>query len=209
MSERREFSEMVFEDQFIGNDMLPEWRWEDRQNGGSWDANQGYLEMQANTGQNLWHGPDGKNGDMSAPRLLMETTDDFAIETRMHISPQLREHGGLLIWKNENQFLRFEKTSGPQIFRCNTRFERHVHRQFHLMGLGKIWKGRDLSLRIERCGNQFSAFSSHDGIHWKAVGDARVAMGPRVQVGLHAFCPDNLPSTLTKFNYFRVFKTKN
>ena len=94
-----EFTEMVFEDEFIGNDMRPEWRWEDPQGGGSWSERQGYLEMRTDPGQDLWHGPNGRGGDMSAPRLLMEVSEDFAIETRMRISPQLREHGGLIIWK--------------------------------------------------------------------------------------------------------------
>ena len=107
-----EFTEMVFEDEFIGNNMRPEWRWDDPKGGGSWAERQGYLEMRTEPGQDLWHGPDGRSGDMSAPRLLMEIVGDFAIETRMRISPQLREHGGLLVWKNPNRFLRLEKTSG-------------------------------------------------------------------------------------------------
>ena len=38
----------------------------------------------------------GGGGDMSAPRLLMRVPGDFAIETRMRITPQLREHGGAI-----------------------------------------------------------------------------------------------------------------
>ena len=65
-----EFTELVFEDEFIGNRMRPEWRWEDPQGGGSWAERQGYLEMRTEPGQDLWHG-NGSGGDMSAPRLLM------------------------------------------------------------------------------------------------------------------------------------------
>ena len=67
-----EFTEMVFEDEFIGNRMRPEWRWEDPKGGGSWAERQGYLEMRTDPGQDLWHGADGNSGDMSAPRLLTE-----------------------------------------------------------------------------------------------------------------------------------------
>ena len=124
-----EFTELVFEDEFIGNRMRPEWRWDDPQGGGSWAERQGYLEMRTEPGQDLWHG-NGSGGDMSAPRLLMRVPGDFAIETRMRITPQLREHGGLLVWKNANRFLRLEKTSGPHAFRGDVRFERHVGRSF-------------------------------------------------------------------------------
>ncbi len=204
-----EFTEMVFDDEFIGNDMRPEWQWVDPQGGGGWTERQGYLEMRTDPGQDLWHGPNGRDGDMDAPRLLMEVTEDFAIETRMRISPQLREHGGLIIWKNENQFLRLEKTSGPHAFRGDVRFERHVNRRFGLVARGGMRNVRELFLRLERRGNQFSAFASPDGIHWRGVGVTRVAMGPRVQVGLHALCPGNIPPTLTRFDYFRLFKRRS
>ncbi len=204
-----EFTEMVFDDEFIGNDMRPEWRWEDPQGGGSWTERQGYLEMRTDPGQDLWHGPNGRGGDMTAPRLLMEVTEDFAIETRMRISSQLREHGGLIIWKNENQFLRLEKTSGPHAFRGDVRFERHVNRRFSLVARGGMRRVRELFLRLERRGNQFMAFASQDGIHWKGVGVTRAAMGPRVQVGLHSLCPGNIPPTLTRFDYFRLFKRRS
>ena len=201
---------MVFEDEFIGNRMRPEWRWEDPKGGGAWAERQGYLEMGTDPGQDLWHGADGNSGDMSAPRLLMEMPGDFAVETRMRITPQLREHGGILIWKNPNRFLRLEKTSGPHAFRGDVRFERHVNRVFHLRGRSRGLRNvRELFLRMERRGNQFSAFASEDGIQWKSCGQTNVGMGRSVHVGLHALCPGNIPRTLTRFDYFRVFKRRH
>ena len=205
-----EFTEMVFEDEFIGNRMRPEWRWDDPKGGGSWAERQGYLEMRTEPGQDLWHGPDGRSGDMSAPRLLMEVAGDFAIETRMRISPQLKEHGGLLVWKNPNRFLRLEKTSGPHAFRGDVRFERHVGRSFNLRGRSSGLRDvRELFLRMERRGNQFSAFASGDGIQWKSCGQTNVGMGNSVHVGVHSLCPGNIPPTLTRFDFFRVFKRKS
>ena len=204
-----EFTELVFEDEFIGNRMRPEWRWDDPQGGGSWAERQGYLEMRTEPGQDLWHG-NGSGGDMSAPRLLMRVPGDFAIETRMRITPQLREHGGLLVWKNANRFLRLEKTSGPHAFRGDVRFERHVGRSFNLRGRGAGLRNvRELFLRLERRGNQFSSFASADGIQWKSCGQTNVGMGEATDVGLHALCPGNIPPTLTRFDYFRVFKRKS
>ena len=34
-------------------------------------------------------------------------------------------------------------------------------------------------------------------------------MGEATDVGLHALCPGNIPPTLTRFDYFRVFKRKS
>ena len=205
-----EFTELVFEDEFIGNRMRPEWRWEDPQGGGTWAERQGYLEMRTEPGQDLWHGPNGTGGDMSAPRLLMRVPGDFAIETRVRVTPQLREHGGLLVWKNANRFLRLEKTSGPHAFRGDVRFERHVGRIFNLRGRAAgLRNARELFLRLERRGNQFSSFASADGIQWRSCGQTNVGMGEAVDVGLHALCPGNIPPTLTRFDYFRVFKRKS
>ena len=205
-----EFTEMVFEDEFIGNRMRPEWRWEDPKGGGAWAERQGYLEMRTEPGQDLWHGPNGRGGDMSAPRLLMEVEGDFAIETRMRITSQQREHGGLLVWKHANQFLRLEKTSGPHAFRGDVRFERHVNRGYQLRGRGGGLKNaRELFLRIERRGNQFSSFASGNGIQWRSCGQTNVGMGHRVRVGLHALCPGNIPPTLTRFDFFRLFKRRS
>ena len=205
-----EFTEMVFDDEFIGNRMRPEWRWEDPKGGGAWAERQGYLQMRTEPGQDLWHGPNGRGGDMSAPRLLMEVEGDFAIETRMPITPQQREHGGLLVWKHANQFLRLEKTSGPHAFRGDVRFERHVNRGYQLRGRGGGLKNaRELFLRIERRGNQFSSFASDNGIQWRSCGQTNVGMGHRVRVGLHALCPGNIPPTLTRFDFFRLFKRRS
>ena len=34
-------------------------------------------------------------------------------------------------------------------------------------------------------------------------------MGDPVRVGLHALCPGNIPPTLTRFDYFRIFKRQS
>ena len=210
-SSSSEFTELMFEDEFIGNDMRPEWRWEDPGGGGSWAERQGYLEMQAQPGQDLWHGsPPGRGGDMDAPRLLMEMEGDFAIECRLRVSPNLREHGGLLVWKSPNAFVRLEKTSGPHGFRGDVRFERHVNRVYSLIGRGPGLRNvRELYLRLERRGNLFSGYASSDGARWVSCGQSNIGMGNLVHIGMHALCPGNIPPTLTRFEYFRLFKRKS
>ena len=209
-SSSSEFTELVFDDEFIGNDMRPEWKWVDPGGGGSWSERQGYLEMRAEPGQDLWHGsPSGQGGDMDAPRLLMEVEGDFAIECRLRVSPDLREHGGLVVWKSPNAFVRLEKTSGPHGFRGDVRFERHVNRQYSLVGRGPGLRNvRELYLRLERRGNQFLGYASSDGTKWVSCGQTNVGMGNPVQIGMHTLCPGNIPPTLTRFEYFRLFKRK-
>jgi len=206
-SSSSEFNETVFEDEFIGNALRPEWVWDDPGGGGHWHERQGFMEMRANPGQDLWHGnPPGRGGNMDAPRLLMEITGDFAIETRMRISSNLREHGGLLVWRGRNAFLRLEKTCGAHGFRGDVRFEQHVNRVYRLIGRRAWRRIRELYLRLERRGNLFSGYCSTDATNWVSTGQTYVGMGDTVQVGLHALAPGNVPPTVTRFDYFRVQK---
>ena len=212
-----EFTEMVFQDEFIGNQMHPEWRWEDPNGGGQWSEQQGYLEMRAEPGQDLWH---GSSGNLDAPRLLLKTEGDFSAECRIRLSPDMKEHGGLIVWKSPQSFVRLEKTSGPHAFRGDVRFERHVDSVFSLVGRGTGVDKRmsqlgpmsvrftELYLRLERKGNQFSGYASPDGVRWLSCGQTNVGMGDPVEVGLHTLCPGNIPPTLTRFEYFRLFKRK-
>jgi len=203
-----EFSVMVFSDEFGDATMKPTWRWVAPTGGGVWSRNQGYLEMQVQPGRDLWHGnPPGQGGNMDAPRLVMDLNGDFALETRIPVTPQLKEHGGILVWKDPGRFLRLEKTSGPHGFAGDVRFEQHINRVFSLVGRGQgLVTVRHLFLRLERRGNQFTGFASADGQNWQNCGTSVVAMGDPVQVGLHALCPGSIPPTVTRFDYFRIYK---
>jgi hypothetical protein len=147
---------------------------------------------------------------MDAPRLLMQVEGDFAIETRLRVYPQLREHGGLLVWKGPQAFLRLEKTSGAHAFRGDVRFERHVNQVYTLVGRASgLRRLTQLYLRLERRGNLFSAFASTDGTNWVMCGQTFVGIGDPLLVGLHALCPGNIPPTLTRFDYFRLQKRQS
>ena len=205
-----EFDTLVFDDEFTGDIMKPDWKWIDPKGGGSWVERQGYLEMRADRGQDLWHGAGGRGGNMDAPRLLTQVEGDFAIETRMQVSSNLREHGGLLVWKSPEAFLRLEKTSGAHAFRGDVRFERHVNQVYTLVGRAAGYRQiREIYLRIERRGNLFAAFASTDGIKWIGCSQTYVGIGDPLLVGLHALCPGNIPPTLTRFDYFRLLKRKS
>lgn len=206
-SSAKEFTEIVLEDEFDGTEMRTEWQWEDPRGGGAWSSRQGYLVMNVEHGQDLWHGnPPGRGGNMDAPRILMQVSGDFAIETKI-TTPQQKAHGGLLVWKNPMAYVRLEKTSGPHAFNGDVRFERHVNRVFQLVGRGAgLKRAREVYLRLIRRGNTFSGFASADGSRWRNCGQTFVGTGDPVMVGLHALAPGNIPPTRTRFDYFRLFK---
>jgi len=206
-SSSSEFNKTVFEDEFYSDRMKPEWRWIDPKGGGTWAARQGYLEIHADRNQDLnpEHG-----GNFDAPRLVMQVSGDFAIETRLKVYPQLMEHGGLLVWKSPEAFLKLEKTAGAHNFKGDVRFEKIVSGVSSLVGRASGFRNiQQLFLRIERRGNLFAGFASTDGSNWGTCGQTYAGIGDPLLVGLHALCPGNIPPTLTRFDYFRLQKRQS
>jgi regulation of enolase protein 1 (concanavalin A-like superfamily) len=199
-----EFDTVVFQDEFHGTTFDKGWHWIDPNGGGEWRAHQGFLQMTVQPGQDLWHG-----ANFDAPRILRETRGDFAVETRLRIESTLKEHGGLLVWKNEHRFLRLEKTCAAHAFRGDVRFERHQWQASSLIGRGtELQKPKRLYLRMERNGDVFSGYASEDGVTWQHCGSTVMGMADPVMVGLHALAPGNIPATLTQFDYFRLSHRK-
>jgi regulation of enolase protein 1 (concanavalin A-like superfamily) len=202
-----EFTQVVFQEEFNGTSIKPELMWIDQAGGGSWQARQGYLIMRAEPGLDL-----RRDVNFDAPRLVIKISGDFSIETRIHVSPNLEEHGGLLVWRNESSFLRLEKTSGAHLYKGDVVFERH-HWGTTLIGRVRgMQKPRELYLRIERRDNEFSGFASTDGVSWISSGTTVMGMGEALEVGLFAVSPgekEKVKSTVTRFDYFRVLRRQD
>jgi len=204
-SSSTEFSEIVFQDEFDQGQLRPEWFWEDPFGGGRWQAQLGYIELAAEPGQTL---EPGQNFD--APRLVQEVAGDFSLETRIRVSPNLQEHAGLLVWKNEHRFLRFEKTSGEHAYKGDVQFRSQFWRRRTLVGRASAFKNvKELYLRLERRGQIFATFASSDAVNWLSCGTVVMGVGDPVHVGIHNMCPNKEGKpTVAKFDYFRVSRRK-
>ncbi|MBM3237227.1 hypothetical protein FJZ31_13120 [Candidatus Poribacteria bacterium] len=197
-----EFSEIVFQDEFDRGQMRKEWLLEDRVGGFLWRQQQGYAEFKAETGQDLYH-----ETNFDAPRLTQEIIGDFAIETRMNVKPESQEYGGLLVWKGQNRFLRFEKTSGSDAFVGDLRFERHFWRDRHFIKrVSELRNTSSLYMRLERRGQIFNAYASANGINWLDCGTDIMGVGDPISVGIYGLAPGEVPATTTQFDYFRIMR---
>ena len=212
------FTEVAFSDEF--NSLKPRWRWIDpkgdchysfgtHQRGGilTTAASESWLDIQVRSGHDLWWGSGGAGGDLSGPRMLQDISGDFSIQLKMTCSKQQKEHGGILAWKNENLFLRHEKTSNLHAFRGDVRFEKHIYRRSGLIGRGTGHRGKRFHyLRLDRVGHEFSAYCSLDGVQWQTCGVDFIVMQDPIQIGVHALCPGPIPPTTTRFDYFRILR---
>jgi len=207
------FTEIAYSDEF--DTLRPEWQWTDprgdckysfgaHQQGGILTAalSENWLELQVPQEHDLWWG-----GNLNGPRMLQQLSGDFSIQVKMTCSKEQKEHGGILVWKNENLFIRHEKTSNLHAFRGDVRFEKHVYRRFGLIGRGTGHRDKLFHyLRLDRIGHEFSAYSSTDGVQWQTCGRDFIAMHDPIQVGVHALCPGPIPPTTTRFDYFRILQ---
>jgi len=208
------FRDIIFLDEF--DTIKPVWEWIDPRGdctrhlgqpavGGILREREGWLEIQVGPNHDLWWGPDGNSGNMDAPRMLQPISGDFAIELKMTASEQQKEHGGLLIWKDPDHYIRLDKTSALHAFRGDIRFETHVNRRYAAIGRGKHDSVMNF-LRLERTRHEFQAYSSADGQTWNTCGNATVVMNDPLMVGILAMCPGNIPPTTSRFDYFKIMR---
>jgi hypothetical protein len=208
------FRDIIFLDEF--DSLKPVWQWMDPRGdctrnlgqpatGGILRERGGWLEIGVGPNHDLWWGPDGRSGNMDAPRMLQPISGDFAIELKMTASEQQKEHGGLLIWKDPDHYIRLDKTSALHGFRGDIRFETHVNRRYSAIGRGKHDSVMNF-LRLERTRHEFQAYSSPDGQTWNTCGHATVVMNDPLMVGILAMCPGNIPPTTSRFDYFKILR---
>ena len=207
----KEFSHLAFADDFdapaatqsgdSGTDTIdPSWRWMDEFGDCACKiAQAGGLEICAANGRDLY----GLN--LSAPHLMRDASGDFAVEVRMSpASDDKPQIGGLLIWKDKDSFLRFEKGVHGQ---------NEVRLRWPVVGRGLLPGDKEVHLRLERSGEQFSAYCKKDGKNWLTCGKLTLSLDDPIQIGIYAigkidrtiYCGSFKDGTATLFRGFRLW----
>ena len=124
--------------------------------------------------------------------------------------------GGLLVWKDRDNFLRFEiGVHGQQAVRLHG----YVGGKYQVAGRGRnaglkpATPDRDdeIYLRLERAGEQFSAYCSLDD--WLTCGKLTLPVDNPIQIGIHSigmidrtiYCGSFKEGTATLFRRFQVW----
>jgi regulation of enolase protein 1 (concanavalin A-like superfamily) len=146
-----------FRDDFASK-LEPGWQWIDPQGDStmSLDARPGFLRITVTGRHDLWPA----NREYSAPRLMRGVQGDFTVETKID-GPE-RWCGGLLIWKDTNNFVRFERGIH---FRNELLFEGANNGEFLSVARDYV-VGDPTWLRLERRGSMVTASYSIDGAEW-------------------------------------------
>jgi len=192
------FDKVAFLDDF--DELNQEWQWIDPRGDCSYSISDGWLEMRSASGRNLF------GGNLNAPRLMLEISGDFAIETKMMVSDDIPSVGGLLVWKDERNFIRFEKGLHGE---HEIGFSSNIDGDWQYYGRGLL-VSLVTYLRLERSNNTFRAYCSRDGASWMTCGDMNFSAEDPIQIGIHAIGNVGIRgghiATATQFDYFRVLK---
>jgi hypothetical protein len=171
----------------------PDWVWEDPFADCSYALGDG-LAIQAANGRDLWY------LNLSAPRLMQPAPEgtDWVVQTVCGVvsdpaiggqNPSIDGRpaiGGLLLWKDEENYLRLERgrASAQEIS-----FAGCLDNQDVIIGRGRLAfesSGR-VSLRLERVSDRVRALCSADGEAWFSVGEVGFPDdGGVLQVGMYA-----------------------
>jgi regulation of enolase protein 1 (concanavalin A-like superfamily) len=123
----------------------------------------------------------------SAPRLMQTVSGDFAVEAVCRIAfPDRPAMGGLVLWKNVNNFLRLGwGAHGPHtldLMGCLDGRDLYLGRgRLPTEGeKGEMW------LRLERVGSTVRGLCSVDGKEWFSVGQVHLRVDDPLEVGLFA-----------------------
>jgi hypothetical protein len=152
------------------------WIWQDPFADCSYTAQDGLI-IQAANGRDLWH------INRSAPRLLQPISGGFAAQTVcVPASTEKPGIGGMLLWKDQENFLRLDRGTRGQ---KEISFQGCLGDKDVVLGRGRLLSERTF-LRIERLGARVNALCSADGRSWFTVGHVEFPVEDPVEIGLHA-----------------------
>ena len=152
--------------------------------------------------------PDGKQ--VNAPRLAQHASGDFTVQVKV-AGTVMGERGAeapgrdvafnaatLIIWQDENNFVRFDRAGFHKAGAPNHQTYYHVYQS----GKRTVHEWRPLAvkdtwLRLQRQGTSVTAAWSQDGKSWRTYPAGDVALADKVKVGVAVLNASSKPFAAT------------
>lgn len=196
-------AETYFNDEFNTTTLNSAWTFTDPDGGSTYDlsTHPGWLRITTTS-------PPGRDlyaNVQNAPHILQSgISGDFTLETKiMAATVDNDEGGGLLVWNDFHNHLRFERLSRT----IGQPVEQQIVLAVEGGGWTKVTLSSDLNptyLRLVKSGQLFSGYYSSDGTTWYHVGDVTFSASGPLGVGLDAIQMYHSGNFFADFDYFKI-----
>jgi regulation of enolase protein 1 (concanavalin A-like superfamily) len=195
---------LTFNDDFQ-DDWDPKWTWIDPNSDASYSftALAGFLRFTVPEENDL-----AGVANYDAPRLLMQQNGNFTLEALVEFDPQENYQGaGLLVWQDEDTFARLEfGFGGMGGVAKNVVFVKQEEGGLGLVnGIDLPDTLNNIELRLQRNGNQFTAWYRHAGGTWQEIGSTEIVLNQTVDVGIIQVTQYTSTTISADFDYFKIF----
>jgi regulation of enolase protein 1 (concanavalin A-like superfamily) len=192
----------VFTDTFDAK-LNSKWEWTDPGDDANYNlaVRSGFLRMRVPDGNDLaWLNCD-------APRLTLTQKGDFVIETLVEFDPSENYQGaGLLVWQDENTFLRLEfgyGGLGDEVRK--TAFLVQENGNLDLIDSLELAETvKKVELRITRSGSFYTAEYRQGSGPWQSAGSIELDLNPNLEVGICQVTMAN-DEIAADFDYFKLY----
>lgn len=211
----RRIGEVIFFDDFDSGALRNEWNIIDLYGGSifSLASMPGYLTISTTYPPNrdLWQGV-----NFYSPRVMQTTYGNFTIETKLWaVLNESVQSGGIVIWKNEENFLRLERAQryGYQeilfIGNINGIFSMSSPEVSDPGAILHIQNVNSTYLRLIRKGSTYSGYYSSDSLNWHFIANITMETDYSLSVGIYNVVRGDPPvysatSFTINFDYFKV-----
>ncbi|MBI5030590.1 MAG: DUF1349 domain-containing protein [Chloroflexi bacterium] len=199
----------LFADEFNSATLDAKWTWEDRWQDAKYDlkARPGFIRITAPSGNDLW-----TTSNFDAPYLVQPIDGNFMVETLVEFAPTEGFQGaGILVYQDDDNLVRLERAFGG-----TGGDEGGIHFSVIRAGEAETVAGygdapttaKRIELRVQRVGNQFSAWWREPGKTWLSIGTTQVQMSGPVQVGIAVLAEWGAGDSVADFDSVRISRPK-
>jgi regulation of enolase protein 1 (concanavalin A-like superfamily) len=189
-----------YQDEFASASLQSFWTFTNPSGTGSYSltAHSDYLRITAayNSKLSIVSG-----SNLNAPRMLQSVTSDFTATTYVTGSfTSANYRGGMVLWKDQNNFIRLEKYGNNQVL-----FYTIIGGTEAYTPPVSTTTSNNLYLRLQKTGTTITAFYSSDGSSWTTISSYTYSSSDPLQIGLFAINADSTASSFSAdFDFFHI-----
>lgn len=191
----------AYQDEFATTALQSFWTFNNPAGTGSYSltAHSDYLRLTAPNGAKL---STISGSNLNAPRMLQSVTGNFEATTYVTGTfSSANYRGGLLLWANNQNFIRLEKYGSTQALM----YPIINNVESSPITVTGLTSSNNLYLKLQKTGSTVTCSYSTNGVSWTTIGTSTFSLSDPLQIGLFTINADASVSTFSAdFSYFHI-----